>query len=53
MYEEISNERKTFLANDYSRGFIEYCQFRAEIIKKGFSPGSGSKSIIGSRTVLF
>ena len=36
MYEEISNERKAFLVNDYSRGFIEYCQFRAEIIKKGY-----------------
>ncbi len=36
MCEEISNERKAFLAIDYSRGFIEYCQFRAEIIKKGY-----------------
>ena len=36
MYEEISNERKSFLVIDYSRGFIEYCQFRAEIIKKGY-----------------
>ena len=36
MYEEISNERKAFLVIDYSRGFIEYCQFRAEIIKKGY-----------------
>ncbi len=36
MYEEISNERKAFLVNDYSRGFIEYCQFKAEIIKKGY-----------------
>ena len=36
MLEEISNTRKAFLADDYSRGFIEYCQFRAEIIKKGF-----------------
>ncbi|MBA7529434.1 hypothetical protein ES705_21632 [subsurface metagenome] len=36
MYEEISNERKAFLVIDYSRGFIEYCQFKAEIIKKGY-----------------
>jgi len=36
MYEEISEERKTFLVSDYSRGFIEYCQFKAEIIKKGY-----------------
>ena len=36
MYEEISNERKAFLVSDYSRGFIEYCQFRAEIIQRGY-----------------
>jgi len=36
MYKEISNERKAFLKSDYSRGFIEYCQFKAEIIKKGY-----------------
>ena len=36
MYEEISEERKTFLVSDYSRGFIEYCQFKAEILKKGY-----------------
>jgi len=36
MYKEISNERKAFLESDYSRGFIEYCQFKAEIIKKGY-----------------
>lgn len=36
MCEEISSQRKDFLANDYSRGFIEYCQFRAETIKRGY-----------------
>jgi len=36
MCEEISSQRKDFLANDYSRGFIEYCQFRSETIKKGY-----------------
>ena len=36
MYEEISQERKAFLARDYSRGFIEYCQFKAEVIEKGY-----------------
>ncbi len=36
MYEEISDGRKAFLAADYSRGFIEYCQFKAEIIKRGY-----------------
>ncbi len=36
MDQEISNARKAFLADDYSRGFIEYCQFTAEIIKKGY-----------------
>ncbi len=33
---EISQERKAFLTRDYSRGFIEYCQFKAEVIKKGY-----------------
>ena len=36
MNEEISQERKTFLARDYSRGFIEYCQLKAEVIEKGY-----------------
>jgi uncharacterized protein (TIGR00369 family) len=36
MNEEISQERKAFLARDYSRGFIEYCQFKAEVIEKGY-----------------
>jgi uncharacterized protein (TIGR00369 family) len=33
---ELSKERAAFLAKDYRRGFIEYCQFDAEIIKKGY-----------------
>ena len=36
MDEKISEERKAFLSEDYSRGFIKYCQFEAEVIKKGF-----------------
>ena len=36
MKKEISQERKAFLARDYSRGFIEYCQFKAEVIEKGY-----------------
>jgi len=34
MYEDISKERKAFLVIDYSRGFIEYCRIKTEIIKK-------------------
>ena len=33
---ELSKERAAFLAKDYRRGFIEYCQFDAAIIKKGY-----------------
>jgi uncharacterized protein (TIGR00369 family) len=33
---EISEERAAFLARDYSRGFIQYCQLEAEIVKRGF-----------------
>ncbi len=36
MHEKIPQERKTFLARDYSRGFIEYCQFKAEVIERGY-----------------
>ena len=35
MKEEISKERAAFLANDYARGFINYCQFKAEVIEYG------------------
>jgi len=33
---DISEERAAYLAEDYSRGFIKYCQVRAEIVKRGF-----------------
>ena len=36
MNDDISQERKAFLARDYSRGFIEYCQLKAEVIEKGY-----------------
>jgi len=34
--QEISKERAAFLAKDYSRGFIKYCQFEADVIKRGY-----------------
>jgi uncharacterized protein (TIGR00369 family) len=34
--QNISEERAAFLAEDFSRGFIKYCQFEAVVIKKGF-----------------
>ena len=36
MDQEISDARKAFLSDDYSRGFIKYCQFKAETIRKGY-----------------
>ncbi|MFH1242866.1 MAG: PaaI family thioesterase, partial [Pseudomonadota bacterium] len=36
MGNEISKERVAFLAEDYCRGFIKYCQFEAEAISKGY-----------------
>ena len=35
MGQELSKERMDFLANDYSRGFIKYCQFEAVKIQRG------------------
>jgi uncharacterized protein (TIGR00369 family) len=32
---DISEERKAFLASDYHRGFIKYCGFEAEVIRRG------------------
>ena len=32
----ISKRRAAFLAADYSRGFIEHCQIKAEIVKRGY-----------------
>jgi len=36
MEKEISKERATFLAEDYSRGFIKHCRFEAEDVRRGF-----------------
>jgi uncharacterized protein (TIGR00369 family) len=36
MANEISVERAAFLARDYSRGFIKYCQLKGEAIKRGY-----------------
>lgn len=36
MTAEISEDRAAFLARDYSRGFIKYCQFEAEVVKRGY-----------------
>jgi uncharacterized protein (TIGR00369 family) len=36
MEKEISKERADFLVKDYSRGFIRYCQFEGEAIKRGY-----------------
>lgn len=36
MDKEISRERTAFLAKDYSRGFIRYCRFEAEVVKRGY-----------------
>jgi len=33
---EISKERADFLAKDYCRGFIKYCQFEADVIERGY-----------------
>jgi uncharacterized protein (TIGR00369 family) len=34
--QELSKERLGFLARDYSRGFINYCGFKAEAIRHGY-----------------
>jgi len=36
MVNGISAERAAFLAQDYSRGFIEHCQIEGEVIEKGY-----------------
>ncbi|MFP4037022.1 MAG: PaaI family thioesterase [Desulfobacteraceae bacterium] len=33
---DIASERAEYLARDYSRGFIAFCGFRAEEIRRGF-----------------
>jgi uncharacterized protein (TIGR00369 family) len=42
MVEELTEKRIAFLAEDFSRGFIQYCQFRAEVIEKGYFQSSVS-----------
>ncbi len=36
MNKELSRERAAFLAQDFSRGFIKYCRFEAELVLKGY-----------------
>lgn len=36
MDQELSIERMAFLEKDYSRGFIKYCRFEAEVIRRGY-----------------
>jgi len=36
MSQELSKERMDFLAKNYSRGFIGYCGFEAEVIRRGY-----------------
>ena len=36
MEKEISKERADFLAKDYSRGFIKYCRFEADDVRRGY-----------------
>ena len=36
MTEDISEERKRFLAEDFSQGFIAYCQFEGKVIRRGY-----------------
>jgi len=33
---ELTKKRADFLAEDFSRGFIRYCGFGAEIVRRGF-----------------
>ncbi len=40
MANEISGERAAFLAQDYNRGFIRYCQLKGEVIKRGYFQSS-------------
>ncbi len=40
MDQRITPERAEFLSRDYQRGFIEYCQFKADIIKRGYFQSS-------------
>lgn len=40
MGNDISTERTEFLAEDYEKGFIRYCQFKADRIERGFFQSS-------------
>ena len=35
MYNELSEKRVAFLKKDYSRGFIKYCRFEADGVRRG------------------
>jgi uncharacterized protein (TIGR00369 family) len=36
MEKEISEKRAAFLAKDYCRGFIKYCRFEADDVRRGY-----------------
>ncbi len=36
MADHLDQERERFLANDFERGFIRYCQFKAGKIRRGY-----------------
>ena len=36
MEKEVSEKRAAFLAKDYSRGFIKYCRFEADDVRRGY-----------------
>jgi len=36
MPDDISEERKDFLAEDFRQGFIAYCQFEGEVVQRGY-----------------
>jgi len=40
MEKEISEKRAAFLAKDYSRGFIKYCRFEADDVRRGYFQSS-------------
>ena len=36
MEQKLTKKRTDFLAKDYARGFIQYCRFEAEVIRRGY-----------------
>jgi uncharacterized protein (TIGR00369 family) len=36
MKSDLPEERMRFLAEDYARGFIKYCQFEPDVIERGY-----------------